>query len=161
MEIRKTQPGDLDAVMDCYAAARAYMHSHGNPNQWVNGYPERELIEEEIAKGCSYVCIDGGTVAAVFSLIEDGEPTYRVIHDGAWLNDAPYGTVHRICVAKRGSGAGAFCLDWCLARCGNIRIDTHRDNQAMQALLKKCGYRYCGWITLADGAERLAFQKTC
>ena len=159
MEIRKTLPQDLDAVMDRYAAARTFMHSHGNPNQWVNGYPQRELIAAEIEKGYSYVCMDGETVAAVFSLIEDEEPTYRVIYDGAWLDDAPYGVVHRICVARRGGGVGAFCLDWCLARCGNIRIDTHRDNAAMQALLKKCGFQYCGWITLADGAERLAFQK--
>lgn len=159
MEIRKTLSQDIDAVMECYAEARAYMHSHGNPHQWVNGYPRRELIEREAARGCSYVCMDGETVAAVFSLIEDGEPTYQIIHDGAWLDEAPYGVVHRICVARHGAGVGAFCLDWCLTRCGNIRIDTHRDNLAMQALLKKCGFQYCGWINLADGSERLAFQK--
>lgn len=43
---------------------------------------------------------------------------------------------------------------------GNVRIDTHRDNQPMQALLKKCGFAYCGRIFLADGSERIAFQKT-
>ena len=29
----------------------------------------------------------------------------------------------------------------------------------MQALLCRCGFTYCGRIFLADGAERLAFQK--
>lgn len=160
MEIRKTELNDLETVLALYAAAREFMHTHGNPHQWVNGYPQRELIIREIEHSNSFVCTDGGEIAAVFSLILGEEPTYREIYDGAWLNDAPYGTVHRICVAKRGGGVGAFCLQWCLDRCGSIRIDTHRDNKPMQALLKKCGFTYCGWITIADGSERVAFQKT-
>ena len=104
--------------------------------------------------------MEGETIAAVFSLIMGEDPTYAAIYDGAWLSDAPYGTVHRVCVACYGGGVGAYCLDWCLRRCGNVRIDTHRDNQPMQALLKKCGFAYCGRILLADGSERIAFQKT-
>ena len=56
--------------------------------------------------------------------------------------------------------AAAFCLEWCLARCGNIRIDTHRDNQPMQRLLARLGYTFCGLIDLKNGrGERLAYQK--
>lgn len=64
-------------------------------------------------------------------------------------------------IAADGStkGAGAFCLQWALAQCGNIRIDTHRDNRPMQGLLAKLGFSYCGTITIADGTERIAFQK--
>ena len=41
----------------------------------------------------------------------------------------------------------------------NIRIDTHRDNIIMQHNLAKHGFTYCGIIFLANGDERLAFQK--
>ena len=159
MEIRKTQCGDFDAVMALYDAARTFMHQNGNPHQWVNGYPDRSCIAREIEQGRSYVCVDAGKIVAVFSLIMGEDPTYRVIREGAWLNDRPYGVVHRICTAAKGAGIGAFCLNWCVAQCGNLRIDTHRDNHPMQALLKKCGFTYCGLINLADGGERLAYQK--
>lgn len=159
MEFRKTKPEELDRVMALYDGARAFMQANGNPNQWVGGYPQRELIAGEIDRGNSYVCVEDGEIAAVFSLIVGEDPTYRVIYDGAWLNEESYGTVHRICVAKQGGGVGAACLQWCLERCGNIRIDTHRDNRAMQALVKRCGFAYCGRIHLANGAERVAFQK--
>ena len=42
----------------------------------------------------------------------------------------------------------------------NLKIDTHRDNYPMQKSLKKNGFEYCGIIYLADGNERLAFQKS-
>lgn len=158
MEIRNTEKEELEQVMALYAAARDFMARSGNPNQWTNGYPQRALISGEIERGESFVCVEKGTIAAVFSLICGEEESYRTIR-GAWLNDAPYATVHRICAAKQGGGAGAFCLQWCLDRCGNIRIDTHRDNLPMQRLLKKCGFAFCGEITLQDGSERLAFQK--
>lgn len=34
MEIRKTRPQELDAVMALYARARAFMAENGNPSQW-------------------------------------------------------------------------------------------------------------------------------
>ena len=160
MEICKTPPERLEEVMALYARARKFMRRTGNPDQWGQDYPGEDLIAREIARGQSHLCLDGREIAAVFSLIEGEDPTYRTICDGAWLNDAPYGTVHRICAAQPGAGTGAFCLDWCAARCGNLRIDTHRCNRPMQALLRRCGFTYCGRIFLEDGAERLAFQKT-
>ena len=48
MEIRKTEQQDLDEVLALYAASRAFMRTSGNPNQWTDGYPPRELIAREI-----------------------------------------------------------------------------------------------------------------
>ena len=47
------------------------MHASGNPNQWVAGYPSRTLIEEDIARGVSYVVDRDSVIEAVFSYIED------------------------------------------------------------------------------------------
>ena len=82
-----------------------------------------------------------------------------MIQDGAWLNDKPYGTVHRITSQNKRKGAASFCIDWCFAKCPNLRMDTHRDNLPMQSFLKKKGFKPCGVIQVEDGSERIAFQK--
>ena len=136
------------------------MAENGNPHQWGEGFPPRDALAADIAAGRSYVCEEDGAIAAAFVFTTAGEPTYRVIRAGAWLDDTPYGVVHRLAAAERGCGAGAFCLAWCLAQCGNVRIDTHRDNLPMQRLLARLGYTYCGIIDLENGrGERLAYQK--
>jgi hypothetical protein len=98
--IRKTTAADLDAVMGIYAYARAVMAASGNPGQWGEAHPPRELVEDDINKGLSYVCECGGRIEAVFCFEEADEPTYARI-DGEWLNDAPYGVVHRIARAPK------------------------------------------------------------
>ena len=160
MRIRKTKPDELDTVMALYDVAREYMSSQGNPNQWINGYPWRDLIAREIDEGNSYVCEDNGEIAAVFSLLFGEEPEYQTIYDGAWLNDRPYATLHRICVGRHGGGIAAYCLQWCLEQSGNLRVDTHRDNRPMRTLLERNGFQHCGRIVLSYGDDRLAYQKT-
>ena len=58
VSIRQAELMDLDAIMPLFDAARSFMAKNGNPNQWINGYPERELIESEILQGNCYVCED-------------------------------------------------------------------------------------------------------
>jgi len=158
MTIRKTIVTDLAAVMGIYMEARELMRESGNPNQWHNSHPAQEIIEEDIRRGTSYVCIRDGEIIAVFYFNIEEDPTYYRI-DGQWISNAQYGVVHRIARGRNGAGAGAFCLNWCFGRHSNIRIDTHKDNAPMRALLGKLGFEYCGIIWIASGDERLAFQK--
>ena len=160
MTIRKTTPADLEAAMEIYAYARAYMQESGNPNQWYDNHPPRALIENDIKSGLSYVCTDEkeNKIVAVFYFNIENEPTYSKIN-GEWLNSEPYGVVHRIARGPGAKGAGGYCLEWCHAQYPNIRIDTHRDNIAMIKLLENLGYMYCGIIWLENGDERLAYQK--
>ena len=84
---------------------------------------------------------------------------YQVI-EGAWLNEEPYGVVHRITSDGTVKGAASACLTWAFGQCGNLKIDTHRANVVMQNMLKKNGFQSCGIIHVQDGSERLAYQKT-
>ena len=161
MNIRKTLPGDIDRVMEVYSEAREMMINTGNPMQWGTVHPPRDLIETDIREGLSYVCCDSsGLILAVFYLTKGPDPTYDKI-DGAWLNDEPYGVVHRIArgKGKECRGSGKFSLKWCYGRFANIRIDTHADNIPMRKLLENLGYVYCGTIRVENGDERLAYQK--
>lgn len=151
--------GELDEIMRNYACARQYMMRTGNATQWGNNYPMRAHIEEDIQNGSCFVGVGAdGRVHCVFAFILGDDPTYKWIEDGAWLNDEPYGTIHRL--ASDGAERGAFsaCLAFCKERCANIRADTHANNQTMQHLFEKSGFRRCGVITIGDGTPRIAYQ---
>ena len=66
MEIRKAEFADLPRMMEIYAQAREYMRANGNPNQWINGYPSREKIREDIEAGESWLCVEDGQILGVF-----------------------------------------------------------------------------------------------
>lgn len=165
MQIRKAMETDLDRMMEIYARARKFMAEHGNPNQWgPTNWPPEELIRQDIRLGCSYACTDEedhviGTF--YFNQGEDIEPTYRRITDGAWLDDSPYGVVHRIASDGSVKGIGPFCLDWAYQTCRHLRIDTHGDNIVMQNMLGKLGFVHCGTIYVEeDPYPRLAYEKS-
>ncbi len=165
MKIRKTTMRDLARVMEIYAYARKFMAQHGNPNQWgPTCWPPEDLIRRDITEGSSYVCEnDTGVILGTFFFVQgtDIEPTYREITDGAWLDDSPYGVVHRIASDGSAKGVGAFCLNWAFEQCGHLRIDTHGDNTVMQNLVRKLGFVRCGTIYVEeDDDPRLAFEKT-
>lgn len=160
MQIRKTVMADLETVLRLYELARKFMSENGNPGQWGQNHPPADLITEDIKRGASYVCEADGEIVAVFYFAIEAEADYQKIYDGDWLSDAPYGVVHRIAAPLGVKGAAAGCLEWGLRESGgNLRIDTHRANIPMQRLLEKLGFKYCGIIYLADGDERLAYQK--
>ena len=104
--IRLAQREDLSAILAVYEAARRYMRENGNPTQWGESYPERAMLEEDIRRRQLYVDEQEGAIHGAFAFILGEDPTYAYIEDGAWLNDAPYGTIHR--VAGDGAVKGTF-----------------------------------------------------
>ena len=78
MKIRKSRPEDLERMLRLYADARIFMAEHGNPTQWANGYPEPEMLQEDIRAGVSYVCEDDqGRVVGTFVFFvgeDEGSP---------------------------------------------------------------------------------------
>lgn len=159
MKIRKSTMADLKVLLHLYDNARRFMAAHGNPTQWGNAYPSRELLESDIQSGCSYVCEEHGKIIAAFYYRFGMDDTYQRIYNGQWLDESPYGVVHRIASDGIIKGTASFCLDWALSQCGNLKIDTHRDNYVMQHLLEKNKFTRCGIIYLEDGSERIAYQK--
>lgn len=156
--IRSTEICDIQDVLKIYDKARAFMRATGNHHQWSEGYPSRQSLEADIKEGCSYVVEMSGVIVASFYFKFGEEPTYKQIFDGQWLNDAPYGVIHRAASDGTVNGMMKTILDFCLTKCSSIRIDTHRDNKVMRRALISYGLEYCGIIHLANGDERLAYQ---
>ncbi len=151
---------DLDRILKIYAHARQAMADSGNPTQWGDSYPPQEMLEEDIDSNRLFVYVVNGELEAVFAFILGADPTYKVIENGAWLNDTlPYGTIHRLASAGKRKGVASAVIEWCLEHCESLRADTHADNKIMQHLLEKNGFIRCGIIHVADGSPRIAYQR--
>lgn len=159
MIIRKTTEKDIQLVMQIFDKAREIMRKSGNFKQWPVGYPSEKAVIADIEKNNSYVVEKDNNIVATFAFIIGQDPTYSYIEGGQWLNDEPYGTIHRIASNGECKGIMRLVLDYCSKFVSNIRIDTHEDNSIMRHLLAKNGFKHCGTIYLLDGNPRLAFQK--
>lgn len=160
IQIRKATVTDIDAIMDCYAGARRYMRANGNLTQWPDSYPSRGHVVADIAADSCYIGEDEeGELAMVFAFIIGDDPTYAVIEQGEWLNSLPYGTIHRLASTGIHGGMLKTCVQYCLTRIGNLRLDTHADNSPMRHGAEKLGFTRCGTIYCDDGTPRIAYQR--
>ena len=139
MDIRKAKKGDIEVINNLYMDARKFMAENG--------------------KDCLYVCEDNGEILGVFFYEFADDETYAVIKDGSWIDDSPYGVLHRIATKRGTNGIGAYCIDYAYNASGNLRIDTHEKNIPMRNLLKKLGFTECGIIYVREQSERIAYQK--
>ena len=159
LSIRPATLADLETIESIYDKARSFMWQTGNLHQWVNGYPSREIITADLENGHLFLCEENSKILGVFCFFIGNDPTYQKIYDGAWLKDGESGVIHRIAIATPGKGVAKHCFDYAFSQCGNIRIDTHRDNAPMHKALLKNGFTKCGIIYLLNGDERIAYQK--
>lgn len=152
---------DIPAMMHLFEQAKGIMRASGNMHQWTGHYPSSTLLQADIAAGHSYMCLDTtGTPVGTFAFIPGPDPTYAHIYQGTWIEPhQPYGVVHRLASTPQSHGVAAACLHYCAQRISNLRIDTHRHNTIMQHILHTHGFAYCGIIYLANGDERLAYQR--
>ena len=158
--IREARPTDIADIMQVMEAAKKIMRSSGNMRQWGDGYPSEAVISSDMEKHCGYVIEEAGRIVGYFAFLHSPEPTYSKIYNGEWLNDTQsYHVIHRIASYPDVHGVFSSIMDFSFSHDTNIRIDTHKDNRIMQHNIEKHGFTYCGIIYLANGDERLAYQK--
>ena len=97
MKIRHACHDDLDTIMSVYQHAKKVMDQSGNPGQWVNGYPSRELIEGDLRKEHLFVLENEGQVEAVFVY---------------FIGDEPVDGRRRCCSDRNHTGSAAFRIVW-------------------------------------------------
>jgi GNAT superfamily N-acetyltransferase len=172
MQIRKTTVNQIDAVMAIIEEARRTIADLGI-DQWQNGTPNRAMILEDVSLGQGWCIEQADRPVATFALLENGEPTYDVIEDGAWLTPdrdgdghVTYLAIHRVAisVACRGSGISTAVVNHASETARSLgktslRIDTHRGNVVMRRMLEKHGFVHCGTIHLQNGDPRVAYEK--
>ena len=165
MIFRKSVKEDIENIMNIINQAKRYFKEN-KIDQWQNGYPNEETIQNDIKNNNSYVLESDNKIIATAMVSFEEDNTYKNIYEGQWLSNSKYGVIHRIAVEEKIKGNGTaskiikFVEDLCKDNEANsIRIDTHKDNISMQRLIEKNGFKYCGIIYLEDGSERIAFEK--
>ena len=58
MEVRKSNPEDINQIMNCIDTARQLMRENGNSIQWTNGYPSKELMLDSIKNGFNFLIFE-------------------------------------------------------------------------------------------------------
>lgn len=164
MKLTKTKQKHIMKVLKIYEEGRLSLKEKG-VNQWQDEGPSLETLLSDMENNFSYVLQEKDEVVGTTAVIGGIDKTYLEI-DGAWLNGEDYITVHRFAVAQKqrdkGYGKKMFKEIEELAKSKgikNIRVDTHKDNDSMNGLLKSLGYIYCGIIRLENGDLRNAYQK--
>lgn len=159
LNIGKAKVEDLPRILQIYECARNFMSETGNPSQWKNNFPPETLLIQDINAGQLYVLSNESDIHAVFAFIIGEDPTYSIIEQGEWLSDSEYGTLHRIAGDGVIHSIFDIIVEYCEQEICHLRIDTHKNNKVMQHLIKKNGFQKCGIIHIADGTERIAYEK--
>ena len=60
--IRKANYNDLVQIEKVFEYARSFMRKTGNLTQWAGGYPQKEILEEDIEKDRLFVFENDGEI---------------------------------------------------------------------------------------------------
>ena len=161
MEIRLAFPNEVNAVMKVIEDAKKTLAQSGS-DQWQNGYPNVDIIIDDIISGQAYVALEEGEVIAYAAVTRSPESAYDAIYEGKWQGGEPeYLVFHRIAVARdaQGQGVAQTFLEGLIEGFDylDFRSDTHDQNKVMQHIFEKLGFKQVGKVPV-DG-ERLAYQK--
>jgi GNAT superfamily N-acetyltransferase len=132
--------------------------------QWQDGYPNENVIEQDVAKGNGYVLIDENKIIGYAAILFNDEPAYEHLK-GNWLTNDDFVVVHRVAISDEYLGKSLaqkiflYTEDIAIENhIFSIKVDTNFDNLAMLKILEKLGYTYCGEVSFR-GSARKAFEK--
>ncbi len=161
---RKATASEIPQIWTIIQQAIVRRKNDGS-QQWQDGYPNENVIKQDITKGIGYVLIDYNIVAGYAAILFNDEPAYEQLK-GTWLTNGDFAVVHRVAISDDYLGKGLaqkiFLFTEDLAKGNNIfsiKVDTNFDNIPMLKILEKLGYTYCGEVTFR-GSFRKAFEKT-
>ncbi len=166
ISVRAATPADVDAIMPVIHDAQRYLGAQCI-DQWQDDFPNRSVIENDIACAEAYIIDDDGKVAGYFVLYAPPEPVYQHIEDGKWIYSGDnYGAMHRVAISDgyRGRGLAHMIYDKCEERSRelgytSLRVDTHPDNRIMRHMAQSHGFLECGFVYYPGELKRIAFEK--
>lgn len=160
---RKAKTNELNQVWKILQNAILRRKEDGS-DQWQDGYPNTQVIKNDLEKGSGYVLAYGDSIIGYCSILINDEPEYSHIK-GEWLTNEDFVVYHRVAIAEEYLGKGyaqkmlthieEFALDKGIK---SIKADTNHDNVGMLKTFDKLGYVYCGEVSFR-GSARKAFEK--
>ena len=133
-------------------------------NQWQDGYPNPESVQNDIEKGVGFVLTENDSIIGYSAVLINDEPEYANIV-GQWISNTDFVVFHRVAIAETHLGKGMAKLLFTFIEefakdnnINSIKADTNFDNGAMLSLFDKSGYVYCGEVHFR-GSPRKAYEK--
>ena len=154
----------MSALMGIVRRVVPRMRAMGNL-QWNEGYPNEQVLGEDIALGQLWIAELDAAVAAFAAITTDQSPEYAEV---GWDLSELAIVVHRLAVdpAFQGQGLARQLMRQAeeVARqrgIGVVRVDTNTQNPVTQRLLPKLGYVLAGEIGLSyrPGLRFLCYEK--
>lgn len=145
--IRKAVNKDLKAIEEIIEKAQNLMLKRNNP-QWSDGYPQLDLIKEDIKLGRLYVAsLKNGPFKIVGMIVIQEEKDLWYEKYDFW-SEGEYICLHR--VISLYSGLGRFFFNYATEKAKKenkyIRVDTHEKNYKMQNLIESFGFKEVGRV---------------
>lgn len=163
MTLRKAKPSDAPVIWEILQYAIEQRRKDGS-QQWQDGYPNPDTIQQDLEKECAYVMEDNGTVLLYAAILFEKEPAYEAI-EGKWLTNGDYAVLHRVAASPLATGRKVATIlfemveDLCRdKKVNSIKVDTNFDNGPMLRIMEKLHYTYCGEVYFR-GSPRKAFEK--
>lgn len=160
---RKANLDELTPIWDILQQGIARRKKDGS-NQWQNGYPNPEIIINDIEKGAGFILTEKNTIIGYCAILINDEPEYAKI-EGNWLTNDDFVVFHRIVISENHVGKNLskkileFVEEFALSNyIYSIKADTNYDNIAMLTIFERMGYVYCGEVCFR-GSSRKAFEK--
>jgi len=160
---RKAIATEIPHIWDILHQAILRRKADGS-EQWQDGYPNPDVLKNDIDKGAGFVLTDGVTIIGYCAVLVNDEPAYANI-EGKWLTDGDFLVVHRLAISEKYLGKGfAKKMFECIEEFAlsnqiySIKADTNFDNIAMLKIFEKLYYTYCGEVYFR-GKPRKAYEK--
>ncbi|NDO47704.1 GNAT family N-acetyltransferase [Clostridium sp. MD294] len=154
---------DIEIAMNMIDDGKKYLRQQGI-DQWQTGYPDIEIVKEDIMCNRGYFVTDGVNELAYMCVDFEGEPAYKNIK-GQWKSNEDYAVIHRLVASKQkvGKGLSDIIIQLVEKLCkqkgiNSIKVDTDNKNKIMQHVLQKNGFVYCGTVWFVD-SDKIAFEK--
>lgn len=162
-QFRKATTSDAPEIWAILQNAILRRKTDGS-NQWQDGYPNPEIIQQDIKKGIGYVLTENQTIIGYTSVLINDEPEYDNLQ-GTWITTADFVVFHRVAIAETHVGKNLskkiidFIEEFALNQnIHSLKADTNHENFAMMKIFEKSGFVFCG-IVHFRGSPRRAYEK--
>ena len=163
MNYSKANKNQIEEVYSVFSAAIENMEKQGI-HQWDEIYPDKAILEEDIAKNQMYIGKIDNEIAVCFVLSEECDEEYK---NGKWqYPDAKFNVIHRLCVNPKFQNKGIATQTMIYIKKTSkaqgyevIRLDCFTKNPYSQKLYEKAGYSVVGYADWRKGRFELREKK--
>ena len=163
MNYSKANKNQIEEVYSVFSAAIENMEKQGI-HQWDEIYPDKAILEEDIAKNQMYIGKIDNEIAVCFVLSEECDEEYK---NGKWqYDDAKFNVIHRLCVNPKFQNKGIATQTMIYIEKTSkaqgyevIRLDCFTKNPYSQKLYEKAGYSVAGYADWRKGRFELREKK--